>query len=111
MSSSKDPSNQCDVWSSMEMEAFELMILGILVIFLAYKIVMKICGKDSILAKRREAKLQKDAWRFEKFKIRFQKAGEVEIDAEKEKEETKGPATVSNEGPVGIPLKPFVCTP
>ena len=92
------------------MEAFELVILGMLVIFLTYKIVRKVCGKDGILAKRREAKLQRDARRFEKLKIRFDNAGEVKIDAEKEKEETKGPATVSNKGPVGKPWTPFVYT-
>ena len=57
MSRSKDSSSQCDVWSSMGMEAFELLILGMLVIFLAYKTVRKVCGKDGILAKRREAKI------------------------------------------------------
>ena len=61
MSRSKDSSNQCDVWSSLGFQTFKLMVLEMLIIFLAYKIGRKVCGKDGILAKRREAKLQRDA--------------------------------------------------
>ena len=60
LSRSKDASDQCDIWSSLGMEFFEFFILGILTIFLAYKTVKKICGKEGILLKRRDAKLQRD---------------------------------------------------
>ena len=71
-----------------------------LIIFLTYKIGRKICGKDSILAKRREAKLQRDARRFEKLKIRFENSGAVKVDTDKDTEVPKGPAKEPNKGPV-----------
>ena len=65
------------------MEFFELLILGMLIIFLAYKIVGKICGKEGILQKRREANLRRDARKFERLKIRFEKTGEIKVDSGK----------------------------
>ena len=47
-----------------------------------YKIGKKIFGKDSIMAKRREAKLQRDARRFEKLKNRFETSGTGKVDTE-----------------------------
>ena len=116
LSRSKDSSDQCDVWTSLGKEFFELLILGMLIIFLAYKIVRKVCGKDGIIAKRGKAKLQRDARKFEKLKIRFEKAGEIKVDAEKGTGNSKGPTMVLNEGPVtgqnqgtlGKPFIPFV---
>ena len=88
MSRSKYSSSQCGVWSSLGFKTFELLVMGMLIIFLTYKLGRKICGKDRMLAKRREAKLQRDARRFEKLKIQFENTGAVIAD---EKDETKGP--------------------
>ena len=53
------------------------MAMGMLLIFLIYKTVKKSCGKDGILEKRREAKLQRDARKFETLQIRFEQSGAV----------------------------------
>ena len=63
---SKDDSSQCGVWSSLGFETFELLVLGMLVLFLMYKLGRRICGNDGILSKRKEAKLQADAIKFAK---------------------------------------------
>ena len=60
LSRSKDSGSQCDVWTSLGMEFFELLILGMLMIVLAYKTVRIVCGKHGILEKRKAAKLQRD---------------------------------------------------
>ena len=49
---SKDDSSQCGVWSSLGFETFELLVLGMLVLFLMYKLGMRIRGKDGLIAKR-----------------------------------------------------------
>ena len=86
-----------------------------LLIFLIYKTVKKICRKDGILEKRREAKLQIDARKFEKLKIRFERSGAV---IEREKDKHKGHAMETNKGPVKElnvgtlkQLPPFVLEP
>ena len=64
---------------------FEWLVLGMLFLFIAYKLGRKICGKEGIIAKRKEGKLHKDARKFEKLKQWFEKA-EV---AEPEKDKTE----------------------
>ena len=59
------------------------MAMGMLLIFLIYKTVKKTCGKDGILEKRREPKLQRDARKFEKLQIRFEQSGAI-IEGEKD---------------------------
>ena len=108
MSRSKESSSQCGVWSSLGFETFELLAMGMLIIFLKYKIGRKICSKDGILAKRREAKLHRDARIFEKLKIRFENAGAVIAYTENDKKEPRGPFKEVNKGPVKKPWTPFV---
>ena len=62
---SKDGGEQCSTWSYLGIESFEFMAIGLLIIFLLYKAWKKTCGKDRIL----EAKLQRDARKFEKLQI------------------------------------------
>ena len=57
--------------------------MGMLILFLVYKAVKKTCGKDGILDKRREVRLQRDACKFEKLRIRFEQLGVV-IEREKD---------------------------
>ena len=52
-------------------------MLVLLILFLTYKLERRICGKDDILAKRRETKLHRDARKFEKLKQRFENTGAV----------------------------------
>ena len=73
------------------------MAIGVLIIFLIYKGGRKTCGKDGILEKRREAKLQRDAAKFEKLWILFEKSGAV---LERDNNELKGHVTDSCKGPV-----------
>ena len=73
------------------------MAIGVFVIFLIYKGGKKICGKKGILEKRRESKLQRDAAKFEKLRIRFEKPGAV---VEKDKVELKGHVIENCKGPV-----------
>ena len=73
----KDGGKQCNTWSYFGFEAFEFLAIGILAIFLIYKGGKKICGKKGYLEKRRESKLQRDAAKFEKLRIRFEKPGVV----------------------------------
>ena len=101
------------------MEFFEFFILGILTIFLAYKTVKNICGKEGLLQKRKDAKLQRDQRKFVKLKLQFERSGEIQINEEKGTGNSKGPTIASNEGPVrgkhlgamGKPVIPFVFTP
>ena len=101
------------------MEFFEFFILEILTIFLAYKTVKTICGKEGLLQKRKDAKLQRDQRKFVKLKLQFERSGEIKIDEEKGTGNSKRPTIVSNEGPVtgkhlgamGKPVIPFVFTP
>ena len=99
LSSNKDTRDQCYVWTSLGMEFFELLISRMLTIFLAYKVVRNICGKEGLLQKRREAKLQRDARKFEKLRIWFEKTREIHVDTEKGTENSKGLTTALNEGP------------
>ena len=62
-------------------------MLVLLVLVLIYKLGRKICRKDGSIAKRKAAKLQSDARKFEKLKQRFEK--NVTIEPEKD---TKEPA-------------------
>ena len=71
-SRNKDASDQCGTWSYLGIETFEFLAMGMLLIFLIYKTIRKMCGKDGILEKRREAKLQRDARRFERFGLNIQ---------------------------------------
>ena len=73
------------------------MAMGMLLIFLIYKTVKKKCSKEGILKKRREAKLQRDARKFEKLRVRFEQSGAV---IEREKDELKGHAMETSKGPV-----------
>ena len=66
-----------------------MLVLGMLILFLTYKLGKRICGKEGILAKRREAKLQKDARKFGKLKQRSERAGAVVVEPEKDKGELK----------------------
>ena len=60
---------------------FEWLVLGMLFLFIAYKLGRKICGKEGIIAKRKEGKLHKDARKFKKLKQWFEKArkGKTEL--------------------------------
>ena len=69
---SKDGNNKCRVWSSMGFEAFELLMMVLLTLFLIYKLGRRVCGKDGLIAKRKAAKLQSNAKKFEKLKQRFE---------------------------------------
>ena len=73
------------------------MAIGVLAIFLIYKVGKKICGKKGILEKRRESKLQRDTAKCEKLRIRFEKPGAV---LEQDKVELKGHVTENCKGPV-----------
>ena len=55
---SKDGDKKCGVWSSMGFETFEVNILVVLVLTLAYKMGKRICGREGWIAKRKEAKLK-----------------------------------------------------
>ena len=72
---SKDGSNKCGVWSSMGFEAFEILMLVLLALFLIYKVGRRVCGKDSLIVKRKAAKLQSDVRKLEKLKQRFETNG------------------------------------
>ena len=85
---SKADGSQCGVWSSLGFEIFQLLILGMLILLITNKLGRRICRKEGILAKRREAKLKIDAIKFAKLKQRFEKAEVVEPEKEK-KEPTK----------------------
>ena len=82
-------------------------------------LVRNIYGKEGLLQKRREAKLQRDTRKFEKLRIRFEKTGEINVDAEKGTENSKGLTTASSEGPAtglnqgagGKPFIPFAYSP
>ena len=50
--------------------------MGILAIVLIVKGLKRLCGKGGYLEKRKESKLQRDAAKFEKLRIRFEKNGE-----------------------------------
>ena len=91
---SEDGGEQCNTWSYYGFEAFEFLAIGILAIFLIYKGGKKICGKNGYLEKRKESKLQRDAAKFEKLKIRFEKT------VEQDKVDLKGHATDNCKGPV-----------
>ena len=73
---SEDGGEQCNTWSYYGFEAFEFLAIGILVIFLIFKGGKKFCGKGGYLEKRKESKLQRDAAKLEKLKIRFEKTVE-----------------------------------
>ena len=64
---SKDGST-CNTWSYFGIEAFEYMAIVLLLIFILYKGGRKICGKNGLLEKRRNSKLQRDAAKFEKLR-------------------------------------------
>ena len=49
---SKDDSSKWGVWSSLGFETFEILMMVLIVLFLMYKLEMRICGKDGILSKR-----------------------------------------------------------
>ena len=72
------------------------MAIGLLIIFLFYKGGKKICVKDGLLEKRRESKLQQDAAKFEKLRIRFENTGAV---IERDNNELKGHVTDRSKGP------------
>ena len=94
---SKDGGEQCNTWRYLGIETFEFMAIGVLAIFLIYKGGKKICGKKGILEKRRESKLQREAAKFEKLRIRFEKPGAV---IERDDFELKGHVTENCKGPV-----------
>ena len=68
--------------------------MGILVIVLIFKGMKRFCGKGGYLEKRKESKLQRDAAKFEKLRIRFEKT------VEQDKVNLKGHVTDNCKGPV-----------
>ena len=89
-----------------------LIAMGILVIVLIFKGMKRFCGKDGYLKKKKEPKLQRDAAKFEKLRIR------VENTVEKDKVDLKGHVTDNCKGSVrelnagGLKqLQPFVLEP
>ena len=58
-------------------------MLVLISLFLMYKLGRRLSGKDGLIAKRRAAKLQADARKFEKLKQRFEKAEVAEPEKDK----------------------------
>ena len=83
-------------WSYLGIELFEYMAIGLLLIFLLYKGGRKICGKDGLLEKRRNSKLQRDAAKCEKLRTRFKNTGAV---INRDINELKGHVTDGSQGP------------
>ena len=63
---SKNDSNKYGVCISMGFEELGILMLVLLTFFLFTKLGRRVCGKDGLIAKRKAAKLQSDAMKFEK---------------------------------------------
>jgi len=72
------------------------MAIGLFLIFLLYKGGRKFSGKDGLLEKRRNSKLQRDAADFEKLRTGFENTGAV---INREINELKGHVTDGSKGP------------
>ena len=69
------------------------MVMGIFAIFMLINGFKKFCGKGGYLERRKETKLKRDAAKFEKLKSKFEPV------VEKDKTESKGPATSNTKEP------------
>ena len=81
--------------------AFEIIMLVMLILVLIYKVGMSVCGKDSLISKRKAAKLQSDTIKVENLKQRFEKNVTIEP-----KKETKEPVKENV-----VTCKPFIHEP
>ena len=83
----KDGGEICSSWQFHGIESFEFLVMGVFAIFMMVKGFKKLCGEGGYLQRRKEMKLKRDAAKFEKLKSKFEPA------VEKDKTESKGPAT------------------
>ena len=67
--------------------------MGVFAIFMLVKGFKKLCGEGGYLQRRKEMKLKRDVAKFEKLKSKFEPV------VEKDKTESKGPATINTKEP------------